>query len=409
MFTKKTVVLIMAMIFPLLLSCHARVLKTDMVEKLNRPFIVTPGLFDHSDPDNRGLVKAAGTQTFTVYSPSEEKGDNLFNNHPQLISFKGDLYATWQGCKQHEDSQDSFVLYSKSSDGKNWSKPEMLVSTPEGELFRASSGWWKEDGRLYALFHKRDKNIPRDIVMEEYRVSIDGKEWSEIKVLIPDAQGSESIEAIPDGRLLWLGHGQGVKNFTDGYVVRLLYSDNGISGPWKESKINHLDAFRAKGVNRLIEPSWYRRSDGKLVMVYRDIFGSCHVWASLSDDNGQSWSKPVITGLFDSSSMQCAGNLPDGTAYLVNNPVDHLEPRSSLGKRIPLAVTLSRDGFVFDRSYLVRGTPPERRYKGKSKTLGYSYPGSYIWREYLYISYATNKEDIEVTRIPLSSLMEKDN
>jgi hypothetical protein len=50
----------------------------------------------------------------------------------------------------------------------------------------------------------------------------------------------------------------------------------------------------------------------------------------------------------DSRAKQSAGNLPDGTAFLVNAPrADRV--------RIPLVVTLSADGRVFDRAYLLRG------------------------------------------------------
>ena len=47
---------------------------------------------------------------------------------------------------------------------------------------------------------------------------------------------------------------------------------------------------------------------------------------------------------------------------------------------------------------------PARRYDGHAKTLGYSYPKSVVWNGYLYSGYSVNKEDIDVTRIPLGSL-----
>ncbi|MFH0989399.1 MAG: exo-alpha-sialidase [bacterium] len=103
----------------------------------------------------------------------------------------------------------------------------------------------------------------------------------------------------------------------------------------------------------------------------------------------------------DSRSKQSAGNLPDGTAFMVNNPSGNQD-------RIPLAITLSKDGFLFDKAYLVRSGGEDLqhlRYKGKYKRAGYSYPKSVLWGDYLYISYATNKEDVELTRIPIDSLL----
>ena len=34
------------------------------------------------------------------------------------------------------------------------------------------------------------------------------------------------------------------------------------------------------------------------------------------------------------------------------------------------------------------------------------YPKSIVWNGFLYVAYATNKEDVELTRVPLSSLVQ---
>ena len=94
--------------------------------------------------------------------------------------------------------------------------------------------------------------------------------------------------------------------------------------------------------------------------------------------------------------MQCAGSFGK-YVYFVNNPVP-------TRRRVPITVGVSANGKYFDRMYLLRSTPQPLRYEGISKTEGYSYPGSVVWGDYLYVSYATNKEDIEITRIPLESL-----
>lgn len=88
-----------------------------------------------------------------------------------------------------------------------------------------------------------------------------------------------------------------------------------------------------------------------------------------------------------------------GLTFLVNAP--------NAGKvRIPLAVTVSADGKVFDRSYLSRGAADLQplRYEGQYKRHGYHYPKSTVWNGFLYVAYATNKEDVELTRVPLPSL-----
>ena len=74
--------------------------------------------------------------------------------------------------------------------------------------------------------------------------------------------------------------------------------------------------------------------------------------------------------------------------------------------RIPLVLTLSRDGNVFDTAYLLRSNDemPPLRYEGSAKRAGYHYPKSMVYNDYLYVAYATNKEDVQYTRVPLSSI-----
>jgi hypothetical protein len=44
------------------------------------------------------------------------------------------------------------------------------------------------------------------------------------------------------------------------------------------------------------------------------------------------------------------------------------------------------------------------RYTGTAKRPGYHYPKTIIWNDTLLVSYTTNKEDVEYTRVPVSSL-----
>jgi hypothetical protein len=132
-------------------------------------------------------------------------------------------------------------------------------------------------------------------------------------------------------------------------------------------------------------------------MVFRDQASTFRQLASQSCDRGVSWTTPVLTDMPDSRAKQSAGNLPDGTAFLVNAP-------SGNKTRAPLAVTLSKDGRNFDRAFVLRtggAALPSLRYPGKYKRPGYHYPKSVVWNGALYVSYATNKEDAQLTRVRL--------
>lgn len=69
----------------------------------------------------------------------------------------------------------------------------------------------------------------------------------------------------------------------------------------------------------------------------------------------------------DSRAKQSAGNLADDMAFMVNN--------SSGDKlRLPLAITLSADGRLFSRAFLLRGADglPPLRFEGRYKRVGVS-------------------------------------
>ena len=152
-------------------------------------------------------------------------------------------------------------------------------------------------------------------------------------------------------------------------------------------------------VSRELEPSLFLRG-ACAVMVFRDQAESFRQLASESCDRGETWTTPVLTDMPDARAKQSAGNLPDGTAYFATAVgVDKV--------RIPLAVTLSDDSRVFDRSYRLRGKGDLQplRYPGQYKRPGYSYPKSVVWGDWLYVAYATNKEDVELTRVPLKGLV----
>jgi len=145
------------------------------------------------------------------------------------------------------------------------------------------------------------------------------------------------------------------------------------------------------------EPSIFRRRDGAIVVTLRNYSGYLH--ACSNTDRGQTWSPPQQTNFPDSTARTSAGNLPDGTAYLINNPMPKRLDRSLL------TIALSRDGRTFDRAYLVRGEPTRRRYDGEHKLDGWQYPHAVAWKGTLYVAYSINKEDVGLTRIALKTLV----
>jgi hypothetical protein len=356
------------------------------------PYRVSPGLFDASRPDDLGLRIAPGTQTFTIFRP--RGGTSQYNNGVVLLPFKGRLYAQWQSSAKDEDSPDTRVIYSRSPDGRHWSNPMTLV--PSGAVVHTSGGWWTDGATLVAYLNVWPGPQRGHA---EFMTSTDGLHWSAPRRVL-DNNGAplngvieQDPHILPGGRIVTAFHIQ------PGLIAAPYYTDDPIGiGGWTVGQMRSLP--HAGTQSRELEPSWFARRDGTMVMVFRDQASSFRQLAAESADRGVTWTTPVLTNMPDSRAKQSAGNLPDGTAFLVNEP-------SGNKARIPLVVTLSKNGRVFDKAFVLRRGGADLqplRTPGRYKRLGYHYPKSVVWNGWLYISYAANKEDVQLTRVPLAGL-----
>ena len=370
----------------------------DATKKEPLPLIkVASDLFDQTDGQTLGLPSIPGEHT-VLYHATE---DSYKFCHQQNIGiFKDRLYVMWSNGILPEDHNGQRVLYSTTSDGVDWSEPAVLAPDPdglEGRMACVSAGFHVAGDTLVAYYTAIVDGHPihKDNSLY-YQTSKDGEKWSSPKRL---AEGFfiESPRRLPSGRLLFCGqwvHKQ----------PRLMFSDSpdGITG-WRDAVVPELK----DGSFVYPEPSWFLRRDGTIVMLFRTRSKHADAWvyASTSSDNGITWTKPARTNFPDASARICAGNLPDGTAYVINNP-SHVPGSiyNFVGRRNPLTIATSRDGIVFDRAYVIHRRDTQPRFPGKNKLPGWQYPAAIVWKDHLYVVYSINKEDEGVTRIALSDL-----
>jgi hypothetical protein len=369
------------------------------------PFYVAEGLFDASQPETMGLDFAPGVETVTIWAATDNT--NHYANGVVMTAFKGNLYCMWQTSDKDEDAQDTFVAYARSTDGgRTWSAPLVLCpSLTNG--YCASGGWIATSDRLVGFINVRTQDIKDNGGYTQYVESTDGLNWTQPRdVMMADGSSLNGIfeqdpHVLADGRIICAAH------FQPGLKLCPIYTDDptGRTG-WAKASFTSI---KSGTQTYELEPSFFVQSDGTLVMTMRDQGGgSYHVLASVSHDRGESWTKAVMTNMPDSRAKQSAGNLPDGTAYICNNPgrVTMDINGKTTTWRVPLTLTLSADGRTFDRSWLIRsgknGDYPPRCYDGKAKTLGYSYPKSMVYDGWLYTSYSTNKETVQFTRVPIN-------
>ncbi|MBS2100116.1 exo-alpha-sialidase [Carboxylicivirga linearis] len=359
-------------------------------------FTVKEGLFDQEQTNDLGLPEVIEAETFTIYTATDST--DKYVNGAVMTSFKGKLYCMWQSSEKDEDSTDTWVAYSSSNDGINWETPKVFETSPEN-AYCTSGGWWVKGDTIIAFINEWSYDESPRFCKVKYRMSTDGVLWSD-KESVTWADGSEMIGAfeqdphqITSGRIINAVH------ISPGLHVTPVFTDDAyaISG-WQKGDMINMEY--SGDVTREIEPSTYQRKDGASVMVFRDQKSSFCKLASVSLDEGRSWSEPMLTNMPDARTKQSAGNLPDGSAYFVGNPLTNKS-------RMPLVLTLSEDGHVFNKAFVLRKASdlPQLKYEGKYKRQGYHYPKSMVADGFLYTSYTTNKERVECTRIPLHTLM----
>jgi len=358
------------------------------------PIKIAPRLFNNKDEATLGLATVKGEHQ-VLYRATED--GYKFCHQQNLAVWQGKLFLMWSNGITHEDHNGQRILCCYTKDGVKWSQPAVLTKDHDGPgpLACVSAGWHAAGDTLVAYYtaivEKRPGIDERNALF--YLTSKDGQTWSKPTKL---AQGFfiEGPRRLPGGRLMMNGQWadrQPRLRFTD--------ASDGVSG-WKDGKIP-----RVENVFTFPEPSWFVRADGTIVMIFRTKSGDPWIYASLSNDNGESWSKPAKTNFPDATARAFAGNLPDGTAFIIGNP-SRVPSKTypSIGRRNPLTIALSKDGVLFDRAFAIRSEDTSMRFKGINKLDGWQYPTAVVWKDHLYVAYSINKEDEGVTRIALRDL-----
>jgi hypothetical protein len=165
---------------------------------------------------------------------------------------------------------------------------------------------------------------------------------------------------------------------------------------WDDPEGFHYGSHHREAAFECCEGSFYQTDDGVVHMMLRTDRNRLAV--SESQDGGQTWSEPLLTGYTDCRCRFHFGRLPDGRFFGLTCPA----PSSA---RTPLVLAASWDGIVFDQHYLL-GDEPARppRHPGHHKGGRYGYPALHIVNDTVYVIYTISKEDVALCRFPLQAL-----
>ncbi len=343
-----------------------------------------------------------------VWQPrSREEG--AYNHYGTLINYEGRFFAMWGNHPLGEDGPGQRVLFAYSDEWGVWSGARELFPPPGPVKERSESGihlkpdrWMVIDGRLYAVvfvFEAGYYGIAR-------RVHFDGTYENAFRVFDPPGQVTE----VP---AFMSGVGEPPYAESAAAKIREWYKLNDQVSWWgRYASTNQGVPGRAVDGATLIESFSYRARDGNLVLFARNWGTSRNpvhnnrLYVSFNDGSGP-WERPYPTDIPDSPSRAEAVVLEDGTVLLIGNQnVSHLDQPVYLD-RDPITVSISDDGYTFDRVYALRtGAPSRFRFTGiGGRNRGFAYSQSTVHDGWLYTFYSVGKETMEITRVPLDSIV----
>ena len=332
-----------------------------------------------ASPDDLPLAKG---DTATVYRA--EAGAWQFNLHSFIAHHDGKFWAAWSSGRVDEDSSSQLIRYATSSDGKRWSAAQVLAPDPDGEPgpWRwMASGIYEEGGRLFALGSinqgQRDDKIWADVRLMRFEWTDRG--WTENRVVADDCAVYFPPLKIA-GRDFFVWRDSRAHFFT-------AYSQP--DGAWEVTRLpGPLPDYRMSETSAYVDPQ------GATHLIIRDQGGTRRLYHSISYDAGATWTLPVKTNYPDAVSKNCTGRLSNGWYYLINNPRSEGADKG----RDPLTISFSRDGWTFGSPMALRKNALPLRYPGKAKgSRSFQYSHAIEHEGKLWVIYATNKEDIEVT------------
>lgn len=338
-----------------------------------------------------------------VWQPANNE-EGGFNHYACLIFYKGKFFAMWGNHPFGEDNPGQRVLFSISDKWGKWSKPDEMFAAPGevrakgevGGIHLKPDRWVIIDDALYAVTYVHGagvypiaRSVNENGVLGEPFLLRDLAKKASLPVYMTQTKASQPMASKI---LNW-------------------YIQNDQVSWW---------ASKAEGVNRkgidgaqLIETFSYRAKDNTQVLMARywghprNPVHNNRIYVSFKEGT-EAWSNPYPTDIPDSPTRTQAIRLEDGTILLIGSQNVPVLDEAVYLNRDPLTVSLSKDGYTFDRVYALRtgASRSDWRLKGiKGRNPGYAYTSSMVHDGWLYAMYSIGKEDMGITRVPLTAVL----
>ena len=356
-----------------------------------------------------------GLRTVELYRGSPATG--AWNHHTMIAHIDGVVYASWDQHVRDENAAGQHGLLRRSHDkGRTRTAVEELFPPLADKVpaddpyphvrFQSNNGFVVVDGIIYAVTDVAEwqrpgaqKARPRTNLGRMARAVHPEGGLGDIFWLLEEAP-----RPVPGYPKIPVGDPRLVKQIND------IFAD-----PGNAPQLQFGRGFPPADDNHAVgEPVAWQLDDGTWVRIFRDnglrglsrlrdreASKSRRNYVSFSFDDGKTWTAPTRTSFPDACGRSSAGRLPDGQYYVINAAWP-MPNKAGQGRSLQ-AISLSRDGLIFDRMAVIQFPPPARRYEGRSKAPGFQ-AHSVVVGDHLLVLTSVNKEDIQLKRIPLSVL-----
>ena len=262
----------------------------------------------------------------------------------------GDLLCVWFAGSS-EGYADISIVGSRLRAGESqWEMPVKLTDDPvrseqNPSLFQHPNG---DIWLMYTAQEARTDNTPADYSLQftaeiRRKVSRDmGHTWGPAETMF-DRPGSfcrQKIQVLSSGRWIfgnWICYEDATRNGSD-ITVFQVSDDQGRN--WRTVPL--------PGSEGRVHANVVEKEPGKLVAILRSRFAD-RIWIAESDDDGEHWTVPFRTDLYNNNASISAIKLPSGAIGLIYNDVafSH-EPSGPVAlwpdQRCPITVAISEDG-----------------------------------------------------------------
>lgn len=266
---------------------------------------------------------------------------------PALLELEnGDMLCAWFAGSFEGSKDISIVCARKEKDADHW-EPPVPVSYDKERSEQNPSLFAGPDGAVWCMYTAQldrvegKDNMQFTSIIRCQKSWDGGRTWGEAEVIFPE-EGSfcrQPIQVLSNGR--WIFGNWLCKD-----------SENGLEGDPTAFRISDDQGKTWKLVempesNGAVHANVVETEPNKLICLLRSRFAD-NVYISHSDDNGDSWTKPVPTVLPNNNSSISALKLKSGRIAIAYNPTHTPNPVYGKvawpGLRCPVAVALSEDG-----------------------------------------------------------------